>query len=447
MSETINSALQFHIHELKIVTKVGKTDISGMMEEMCIFDSVYKPVVDGYVDIIDSISMSSKLHFDGSEKIIIKISKTKDNPDFIDFSRSFRIYKQSDKIIVNHSTERYRLHFISEEFVTSNLQTLSHSYNGTYSDAAYSVMINNLNIPTNYIASFSPSLGVRNIVFPGYKPIEAIQYCARYALDAFDEKPNFLFFENKFGYNFISLNELSIQKSIGKIRYEPKNIVSKEDGSVISDFWSARYLKSIQNYNYLKGIVQGHFAATVRSFDPITGSINSFVSKPENYLVTTIGGQKANFAKISNRLGETSFDMSESKVVSLISSTSTELSEYIKKKDPAFLQKIEPEEKIHLLRGQIFDHLESKKLKIVLPGNFNITSGLIVDVEVPYFGEKSASGDNVDVNLSGKYLIMAVRQIITYSKHETVFEVATNSLHEDSTNYASTSEQNEEYDP
>jgi hypothetical protein len=41
--------------------------------------------------------------------------------------------------------------------------------------------------------------------------------------------------------------------------------------------------------------------------------------------------------------------------------------------------------------------------------------------------KKSRDGDNEDPSLSGRYLIIASRQIIGYDKHETIIEIATTS--------------------
>ena len=46
---------------------------------------------------------------------------------------------------------------------------------------------------------------------------------------------------------------------------------------------------------------------------------------------------------------------------------------------------------------------------------------------VPNFAKKEKGDDNADPSLSGKYIIVATRQIIGYDKHETIIEVATTS--------------------
>jgi hypothetical protein len=69
----------------------------------------------------------------------------------------------------------------------------------------------------------------------------------------------------------------------------------------------------------------------------------------------------------------------------------------------------------------------TKRVKIVMPGNFQLTSGFNINLIVPTAGKKDKGDDNNDASLSGKYLIVASRHIIGYEKHETIIEVATSS--------------------
>lgn len=73
----------------------------------------------------------------------------------------------------------------------------------------------------------------------------------------------------------------------------------------------------------------------------------------------------------------------------------------------------------------------SKRLKIVMPGNFQLSSGFNVNLVAPTFSKKEIGGDNEDPSLSGKYIITSSRQIIGYDKHETIIEVATTSTNND----------------
>ena len=62
-----------------------------------------------------------------------------------------------------------------------------------------------------------------------------------------------------------------------------------------------------------------------------------------------------------------------------------------------------------------------------MPGNFQLTSGFNVNLNIPTFGEKDKNEENRDKSLSGKYMIVGSRHIINKDQHETIIETASTS--------------------
>jgi hypothetical protein len=89
MDKRIVQSTQFTTKKLSIVSKIGEIDITGIFDEVNIYDSILYPCINGTIIIRDSIGLSDKLSFDGSETIIIEMSKTSDEGVF---RKSFRIY-------------------------------------------------------------------------------------------------------------------------------------------------------------------------------------------------------------------------------------------------------------------------------------------------------------------------------------------------------------------
>ena len=75
--------------------------------------------------------------------------------------------------------------------------------------------------------------------------------------------------------------------------------------------------------------------------------------------------------------------------------------------------------------------LMSKRLKFVMPGNFQLSSGYNVDVNVPELAIKEDGVASEDLSLNGKHLIVASRHIISFDKHETIIEVASTSTNKE----------------
>ena len=73
MSLEIKDSGQFKVNEIIVVTKAGPIDITSIYIELNVHDSLLLPAMSGSVLIVDSIGLTGKLLFDGSESILINI--------------------------------------------------------------------------------------------------------------------------------------------------------------------------------------------------------------------------------------------------------------------------------------------------------------------------------------------------------------------------------------
>jgi hypothetical protein len=125
--------------------------------------------------------------------------------------------------------------------------------------------------------------------------------------------------------------------------------------------------------------------------------------------------------------------------------TARGLSNYIKKMDPTSESSNDDTENYKFQRLAILQNLIGKRVRVVMPGNFQLTSGLNVNLLAPNFGINSAGDDGEDKSVSGKYIIVASRHVINFQKHDTIIELATTSSGNDFTPRSS-SIQNQELD-
>jgi hypothetical protein len=139
------------------------------------------------------------------------------------------------------------------------------------------------------------------------------------------------------------------------------------------------------------------------------------------------GNDNPNITTMQNRDGQKNVEAFDSKKVVSLFGTARQLSSYIKQADPASLSKVEAQENFIFQRKAILTNLMGKRVKLVMPGNFQLTSGFNVNLTAPIFGQKEKGDTNEDKSLSGKYVIVASRHIIGFDKHETIIEVASSS--------------------
>ena len=420
MSLKMLKSTQFFLDELVLVTKGGKIDIKNIYAEINIFDTLFLSVMSGNILINDSVGISSKLLFDGSESILISIKKDKDS-DILDFKKAFRIYKQTERNSERPGMESYLLHFTSDELLYSDQQRINQSYETNYSKIIESILVDYLKVPQNNLGgTYEFSSGIQKVVIPNLRPLEAIEWCAKRALDS-NQSPNFMFFQNVAGFNFATLSSLLTQPAVLDISYETKNI---NGGTSFDEIGGARHLEVVSQNDNIERTRSGVNAGKFIGFDPVTRTISTRnISYGDHYSNMKHGNDTPNFTQIQNRGGAKNSEAFNSRKTVSIFDFNRQYSEYIKKNDPTTLSKGTSIESWSFQRKAIIKNLMSKRIKLVMPGNFQLSSGFNVNLNVPIIGEHRGE----DKSISGKYIIVASRHIIGFEKHETIIEVASSS--------------------
>jgi hypothetical protein len=429
MTIAVKKSTQFKINELFIVTKTGETiDIQSIYEEISIFDSMFTPVMSGNILIKDAVGLSGILLFDGTEMLLMDISKDADS-DIANFRKAFRIYKQSDRKNEGMNSETYVLHFAADEIMFSDQQRVNQSYEGTYSSVVGKILTNYLKVPENQLGGrYEDSIGIRKITIPNLRPLEAIDWCAKRAVDQ-NQSPNFMFFQNMTGFNFVTLSTLLSEVDVLDVRIEPKN---QSKSNPISEMSSARAFEVVAQADSIERIRSGINAGQFIGFDPITKTTSKKqINFDSIYNSLKHANDNPNLSIELNRAGQDVRQSFDSKKTVNIFSAAQQLSGYIKEKDPTVLSVLDNMENYLFQRKAIVDLLLSKRIKVVMPGNFQLSSGFNVNVMAPTLGKKEKGSDNLDPSMNGKYLIVASRQLIKYDKHETIIEVASTSTNND----------------
>ncbi len=206
---------------------------------------------------------------------------------------------------------------------------------------------------------------------------------------------------------------------------------------------SARGYELILQNDSIDKIRSGVNAGKFIGFDPITGSFSEKnITFADHYKTMDHLNKNPNQTTIYNKDNTTNITAIDSRKVLSIFGANRKKSSYIKKKDPESISKVEDYENFAFQRRAIFKNLIAKRMKVIMPGNFQLTSGFNVDVLTSGFNRKNKGSQNEDVSLNGKYLIVAARHTLTNNKHETLIEIATDSTN-DLQVYTSNPQQNE----
>lgn len=418
--DNINQSTDFTINSLQLITKVGTIDLRNIYEELNIFDGLFVPSRSGYILIRDATGMIENLLINGSEFLKINIGKTK---ELWVIDKTFKIYKMSNRTKVNETSETFILHFVSEEYIYSEQQKINQACKGTYSSIAVDIMTDYLDITEKELGAVDASIGQKEFIMPNLNPFDAINYCAKRSVDS-DGAPNFFFFENMNGYNFCSLSTITSQKPLFKLNFDVKNVGESLD----KDIFGVRKYEVLNQFDYVKNTQSGVYSGTFIGFDPLTRKIvvneRSFINQ---YSSTEHSNKNPIFAADKTKSGKFNYEMFDSRVVFYTFSEAAKYSNYIKEKDPYLVNKLEDTHNFVFQRKAIIEGFVNKTVRLLMPGNFFLTSGTNVSLKMPTRALRNDQKDNEDSTLKGIYTIVATRHILRNNIHETIIDVATDS--------------------
>jgi hypothetical protein len=322
------------------------------------------------------------------------------------------------------------LHFVSDEYIFSQQQLINSGFEGTYFEIAIKILTEKLKAPTDsWIKGvFTKTSGIKSFVIPNLHPIEAIEWMAKRSVNE-NMIPDFLFFQNRNGYNFVSLSSLLVWPEIFQVNFDPKNI----EDSTANELTGARDIRVISSYDLIDFTKSGVAAGQFLGFDPITNKIETRnLSFLDTQGKVKTGNETPNLLYFKNRDNKDNFEAYDSRKSIWYFNESQRLSSYIKAKDPKSINSLDDTHNYIFQRKTIFANLLQQRVRITLPGNFAVSSGFNLFLKVPSRaihddGGFCEGGDNFDRTLYGKYLVVGTRHIIRYDRHETLIEVCKNS--------------------
>jgi len=242
-----------------------------------------------------------------------------------------------------------------------------------------------------------------------WSPVKAINYCANRALNA-NNSPTYLFFENKHGINFVSLDtlyQLPVQytfesnkrtSSIEKDGTVTKNI--SKDYNTILEYYTD------DPYNYFDRIKEGYYGSEIIYYDILS---QQYVHK----------GYGANFGDGARLNKHSPFN-----VTTPISPKSKLILGHQYYNNYEGYGSETSNVKTISRRQALLAQAETTKLKIVVYGRTDYSCGIKVNVQIPKYGVVQKSDSNtLDYELSGNYIISALSHNITKKEHKCVMEL------------------------
>jgi hypothetical protein len=415
-SEYLRFAGDVNIEKVSITTSSGFTqEITNQVVGLQIFEDLFSPFITGSLIIKDSLDLLNLFPFSGEEFLELRVSTPTLKGSKID--GKFYIFKMADREIVGDRSVVYELHFITQEAVIDLNKKISKAYSGRCSEIAKTLMEDkDFGLQIKRKVFIEETKNSTKFISNYWNPVKCLNYLSDHSLNT-NDSPTFVFYENRAGFNFISLETLYTNNDVvQEFVYDNYKRDSLIEGQSINNpseqYKRIKELRIPTVYDYMKNTQEGMYASKQYSFDITTKTV--FVN---NFDIKTDFEKQKHLNPHAPISANAIYRPS-----AMIINKPTYYGSFTDQKDvsnASFLQK-----RISGMR-----QADANKIEITVPGRTDYTVGQKVIINVdrmePY---KSGEKNTRDEIISGAYIIGAINHYIDRERHECVMELFKESM-------------------
>lgn len=426
MSEGIKFAGDVKVARFEITGRNGNLDLTPFILQIQIFEDLFAPFISGNIVLKESMDLVNKLPLAGEEFVDIHIfTPTFEGDNNKEIIGKYAIYKMSERTQVAERAVGYTLHFTAIEARIDIGRKIRSAFEGYPHEIAQKLIYQDeLGLKTERSVNIEDTTNSIKFVCNNWTPMKAINYCAAKAINI-DESPTFTFFENRNGFNFISLTGLYKQEPMqhfvrDNYRRDPEDSGTK---NIEEEYRRVGDIKQPVSFDFFNRIQSGLFQSKLSTYDFLTREY-----KEITYNALDQFGQLEHL----NQYPLMSIDLFRDSVTG----------DALINEEVALFHKNQ-HETIHegfndvtmnnkyLERRSLLSQAEAFKVTIDVAGRTDYTVGKVVELTTYRNETVQATGEPpVDKMMSGKYLIAAINHVITESEHRCHIELIKESFME-----------------
>ena len=433
MSEQLQRAGQFVLDMCSIHTSAGHTFAlkeGGNVLNITFKEDISTPFVNGDLVFHNSGSLSTLGPIIGQETLELRLrTPTMTDPkETLDFTGNNRLYitRVNSRRHIGKDTEVLSVHFISSEWVRNTATRISKTLEGNISSIVFRLLDD---VGCQKLRQIEPSAELKKFIAPNMRPFDIIRLLTPQAISSNGTKSSnsYMFFENKQGYHFRSLNSMingSSAYGIGKdadiLHYRPLGKMPTLKNGMEDP---TKMLENIIDYetthnDLMERNTLGHLGSEVISHNIYTKSYNNRVHNYLSDFHNSIHVYNDKEQKEGYPLYSASKDIMGGQIGQRISKTFLQ-PDYSNQegKDTGFTN----EDGDYRYDGYSADSwlpdresqfgllLKGLTVKLKVHGNTFTNAGDIVRITVPHHGVKDARNTkNLDKFFSGRFMIQSI---------------------------------------
>ena len=413
-SNLLRFAGDVQIKEAKLTSLNGNSaNIANQILTIEIYEDIFSPFISLSIVLRESLDYLNSFPLIGEEYVTLHIdTPTLEKP----IAGRFYIYKVTDREYSKERETAYTLKCISEEYVTDVNTKLSKPVSGNISDSAQ-LLFGKDGLNTKKTVNIEKTSNVTKFVANFWTPSKCLSMLTTSAANI-NNSPTYLFFENRSGFNFRTIEELI--KAPTHQQFIKDNYVRTVDANnsvrsvrdIAEDYKRITDLSVPVVTDYMKDVQTGRLKSRIISHDILTKkyTVKDYSLKKDKRQPALLNEYTA-YSKYA-----VSSPASSITVMPKYYSNFNNFSDVTNYKT---IQK----------RISFFQNLEKFKINIQVPGRTDYTVGQVVDVSIPKAAQITQD-DNIvkDEMLSGRYLVSAISHVIDKESHTCNMELIKNSI-------------------
>jgi hypothetical protein len=414
-SQTLRFAGDVNIERINVISANGIfQDITNQVLSIQIFEDLFSPFITGILVIKDSLDLVNLFPFVGEETLELKISTPTLKEGNI--NSKFYIYKLANRDMLGDRAVAYEIHFTSIDTIVDLNKSISANFSGKISDIAKTLLTDvsvGLQIENKY--NIEETSNKTKYISNFWSPIKNIYYIADNAVNK-NGSPSYLFFENRDGYNFVSLETLAQQPLLQNFVFD--NFIRDDRPgagnikNIEEDFKRINTITIPTAFDYISRVREGMHGSRQYTYDVSTKTVSSSVfdiiknyPKRKHLNQFPIVSEKAVYRYNSN--------------VSWKPKYYGNFNGYGDVTNTAIIQE----------RRSVLKQMESTKLEIIVPGRMDYTVGRKVNLKLNRVEPFTKSDKDIeDKMFSGNYIVSAINHYINRERHECTLELMKDSL-------------------
>ena len=416
----VSFAGEVFIDEVTIITNKGFIQtITNQVVGIEIFEDVFSNLVTGNISVRESHDFLNLFPLVGEETLRISVR----TPGFKDdkaIHREFYIYKMDNRFRAHDNETFYNLQFISKEGLIDLNKKISKTYSGIISDSVKNIVVSSDGLETKKPYNIEPTSNTTKHTSNFWSPLKNINYLCETAINS-NGSPSYVFFENKNGLNFVSLESMYEMPVYQQFVWDQYSMdVNPAGGSVRDiekDYSKILEMHTPETFDYMTRIQNGMYGSRMQFYDLTT---KQYVDRPY--------GAVDDFKKEKHL-----------NPYSLISKTHISRPNAMMLLDMKYYNNFNKYSDVTNVdtvqkRLSLLAAIDANKIQLVVPGRTDYSAGQVISLRVMKNQQLTPMDDPetyLDMMYSGKYIISSINHSINRKKHVCNIELVKESLIKD----------------